>query len=74
MRQVIEAGTAFTPNHFFILLLQLDAKEVTETLSDFIACLIRTLKIPEDEFDRFLSGLRDVDLTYAYTDVKSVFY
>lgn len=48
MRQVIEGGKHFNANHFFILMLQLTPAEIKFDLDDYLAYLIRTLRINEE--------------------------
>ena len=66
MRQVMESGQRFGSNHFFILLLQFSPEDLQNNAEDFIQILINQLKIKREEFNTFVDGLLDDDLSTAY--------
>ena len=62
LRQVIENGSRFTSGHFFIMLLQLSDKEVKNQSKEYLKIFIDEIKVPNDQFTKFVSGLRDEGL------------
>lgn len=49
----------FTTGHFFILLLELTAEDIQNRLSPYLKVLVEELKVPRDQYARFLDGLLD---------------
>lgn len=70
LRQVIENGGRFTNGHFFILLLQLSASEVKNKCSPYVRVLVEEIGIPRDQFQRFISGLKDDKLATAFSFIE----
>jgi len=66
LRQVIENGSRFTAGHFFIMLLQMSASEVKNNQAPYVRILIEELQIPRNQFQRFISGLKDEKLANAF--------
>ena len=69
MRHVIENGSNFTENHFYILLLHLDVDQVWPTIADYLKVIVNQIKVPRKNFIRFLSGLKDHELLDAYQNI-----
>jgi hypothetical protein len=45
MRQVIENGSGFTNNHFFIFLLHLEVKQLTPTFFGYLKIIIKEMRL-----------------------------
>jgi len=54
MRQVIESGADFTHNHFYIMVLSLDAEMMTEQLGRYLQVIVDKLGVTIDEYKKFL--------------------
>jgi len=74
LRQVIENGSRFTNGHFFIMILQLSASEVKNNAAQFIKILAEELSVPRDQYQRFISGLKDEKLADAFAKIESDIY
>ena len=74
LRQVIENGSRFTCGHFFIMLLQLSASEVKNRLAPYIRILVEELQVPRDQFQRFISGLKEDKLSDAFAMIEAEVY
>jgi len=59
IKRVNENGNVFTTGHFFILLLELTAKDIQNRLAPYLKVLVEELKVPRDQYARFLDGLLD---------------
>jgi DNA-binding IclR family transcriptional regulator len=71
---VIENGTAFTQNHFFMLLLHLTHEDVTAALCKFLKVIIAEFGVSRSEFERFLNGLNDHDLLAQFRKGMSLLF
>jgi len=56
---VNENGNIFTTGHFFILLLELTAEDISNRLAPYLKVLVEELKVPHEQFKKFLEGLLD---------------
>ena len=70
LRQVIENGSRYTSGHFFIMLLQLSAKEVENQCKEYLKIFIDEIKVPNEQFTKFVAGLRDESLKEAYSNIQ----
>lgn len=74
IRQVIENGTSFTQNHFFMLLLHLTHEDVTAALCKFLKVIIAEFGVTRNEFERFLAGLNDHELLVQFRKGMSLMF
>lgn len=54
-----ENGNVFTTGNFFILLLELTAEDIGNRLAPYLKVLVEELKVPQDQYKKFLEGLVD---------------
>ena len=74
LRQVIENGSRFTSGHFFIMLLQLSASEVKNQFGPFCRILVEELGVPQDQYQRFIAGLKEQKLSDAFDMIQDDVY
>ena len=74
LRQVIENGSRFTSGHFFIMLLQLSAKEIENQAHEYLKIFVDEIKVPAEQYAKFVAGLRDEELKTAYANIQAYLF
>ena len=74
LRQVIENGSRFTSGHFFIMLIQLTAKEIKNGLKEYLKIFVNEIKVPLDQYAKFVVGLKDEELQNAFGEIQTFLF
>ena len=71
IKQVIENGFEFNPNHFFILMLQLQPEQITFAMAEYLKIIVEAIGVSKPAFDSFMEGLNDEMLRKAFNRILS---
>jgi hypothetical protein len=74
IRQVIENGHNFTNNHIYILLLHLTPGQINQDLASYLKVILDEFGLERPGFNRFLDGLNDKELFYAFQEIRHILY
>lgn len=72
IKQVVENGNEFGPEHFFMILETLEPSEIKESLVILaLRIIIEEIDITTVEFIEFTQKLTNVELKQAYFDMRT---
>ena len=52
------------------MLIQLTAKEIKNDLKEYLKIFVNEIKIPVDQYAKFVTGLKDEELQNAFNDIQ----
>jgi len=58
----------------FILMLHLTPDQISPILADYLKVILNEFKVVQSEFEKFLDGLNDSDLLFAYRNIMPMLY